>query len=142
MAQYLKYDKTFVPCPEAEGDELYRNGIFIFNITKLTQHLESDESNVELTEIEVAHYAKGFSSIDKTHVQTTDTTKPVIIAEIAPNRYNLIDGNHRAEKAKAAGIATLPCYKVTVTEHLPFLTSTKAYTAYVEYWNDKVSQYG
>jgi hypothetical protein len=30
----LKVEKDFTPCPEADGDELYPNGIFLFNITK------------------------------------------------------------------------------------------------------------
>ncbi len=31
----LKRDKKFQPCPAQTGDELYRNGIFEFNITRL-----------------------------------------------------------------------------------------------------------
>lgn len=30
--------------------------------------------------------------------------KPVILAEISPDRYNLIDGNHRVEKALGLGL--------------------------------------
>lgn len=67
-----------------------------------------------------------------------DLTKPIIIAEIAPNRYNIIDGNHRVEKAKRENIETLPAYRIKANYHVRFLTSQKSYLCYIDYWNDKV----
>jgi hypothetical protein len=37
----LQLDRTFQPCPEAPGDELYPNGIFVFNITRLWAFIET-----------------------------------------------------------------------------------------------------
>ena len=137
MPQLLKYDEAFIPCHVAEGDELFRNGIFVFNISKLIGYLEGECSDIAVTEVDVDDYPREFSSINESHVNTVSLTQPVIVAEISPGRYNLIDGNHRAERARRTGMRKLPCYRLNVTEHLPFLTSKRAYDAYVEYWNGK-----
>lgn len=39
---------------------------------------------------------------------SVDVTKPVIMAEIAPGHYNLIDGRHRVEKARRLGMKKVP----------------------------------
>jgi len=65
-------------------------------------------------------------------------SKPVILAEIAPSRFNLIDGQRRVEKAHRLGIETIQAYKLNVHQHIRFLTSRKAYEIYVEYWNSKI----
>lgn len=67
-----------------------------------------------------------------------DLNRPVILAEIAPGRYNLIDGHHRVAKARRDGVPSIPAYRVRCPEHVAFLTSTRGYEAYVEYWNSKV----
>ena len=76
--------------------------------------------------------------IDESHLNSVDLKLPVIVAEIAPQRFNLIDGNHRMEKARRASVETLPGYTLNVTQHVNFLTTEKAYYAYVEYWNNKL----
>ena len=87
----------------------------------------------------VSDFHSSFSKINEEYVQSVDVNKPVILAEIAPSRYNLIDGNHRVEKARRKGIKTLPCYKISVDQHLPFLTDKGAYESYIHYWNSKIS---
>lgn len=67
-----------------------------------------------------------------------DLKRPVILAEIAPGRYNLIDGHHRVAKARRGGVPSIPAYRIRCPEHVAFLTSKRAYEAYVEYWNSKV----
>lgn len=37
----LELDETFQPCPAEPGDELYPNGIFEFNITRLLALVET-----------------------------------------------------------------------------------------------------
>ncbi|MFZ1731390.1 MAG: ParB/Srx family N-terminal domain-containing protein [Bacteroidota bacterium] len=68
------------------------------------------------------------------------TPPPVILAEIAPGRWNLIDGNHRMEKARRLGLETLQAYKVAPDIHIRFLTTREGYLAYVEYWNGKMAE--
>lgn len=94
LPELLIYDEAFVPCQVAEGDELFRNGIFVFNISKLLNYLDGDSSGIAVTEVEVDNYPRGFSSINESRVNTVSLDQPVIVAEISPGRYNLIDGNH------------------------------------------------
>jgi len=35
LGKIFKVDNNFIPCPVAIGDELFPNGIFVFNITKI-----------------------------------------------------------------------------------------------------------
>jgi hypothetical protein len=138
LAKKLKVNKHFIPCEVADGDEIFRNGIFEFNISKLSDYLASERSCIGKSSFNVSEFPYSYSRIDESHIDSVDITKPVIIAEIAPQRYNIIDGNHRVEKARRAGVKILPCYRLTVEKHLPFLIDEKAYGAYVEYWNSKV----
>ena len=71
-------------------------------------------------------------------MDSVEISRPVILAEISPGRYNLIDGNHRMEKARRMGMESLPAYKLNAEQHIRFLISRKAYVAYVEYWNGKL----
>jgi hypothetical protein len=42
------------------------------------------------------------------------------------------------EKARRLGTNTISAFKLTVEQHIKFLTTEKAYLAYVEYWNSKL----
>jgi len=140
MENKLTIDDDFTPCPVADGDELYRNGIFVFNITRIIEYIQQSPDNIHLEEVAVGDFHRGFSSINDSHVESVDVSMPVILAEIAFGRYNLIDGNHRMEKARKLGIEWLQAYKLNVTQHMNFLTSRKAYKAYIEYWNSKLEE--
>ena len=136
-AEKLKADDSFTPCPINKGDELFPNGIFVFNITKMLEYLKINSNEVDLVEVEVHDFPKSFSSIDESHVDSVDISRPVILAEIAPGHYSLIDGNHRMEKARRMGEKSILAYNLNVKQHLPFLTEKKAYLSYIEYWNGK-----
>ncbi len=138
MKKLLKVDNDFTPCPADIGDELYPNGIFEFNITKILEHIQRTPDGITVEDVAVCDFPNDFSSINESHVDSTDISIPVILAEISPGRYNLIDGNHRMEKARRMGVKTLVAYKLNVEQHISFLTSKKAYLAYVEYWNSKL----
>ena len=137
-AKKLKVDKNFRPCPAIGGDELYPNGIFVFNITKMIEFIKENPDEYALVEIVVADFPASFSSINESHVDSVDVSRPVILAEISPGRYNLIDGNHRVEKARRIGQSHLLAYKLDVHQHIKFLTEKEAYLSYVEYWNGKL----
>ena len=136
----LKLDKNFMPCPVADGDELFQNGIFVFNITKMIEYVRSSAENWPVEDVAVDELPdKTISSnINWAHVDTTDVSQPIILAEIAPGRYNVIDGNHRVEKARRMGIPKVPAYRLTIPQHVRFLTDKKAYVSYVEYVNGKL----
>ena len=138
MAKRLKVDNDFTPCPVAIGDELFTNGIFEFNITKMLEYIQKKPDGIAIEEVAVSDYFEGFSSINESHMDSVEINQPVIVAEISPGRYNLIDGNHRMEKARRTGLKSILAYRLNVEQHINFLTSKKAYVAYIEYWNSKL----
>jgi hypothetical protein len=138
----LKIDDGFTPCPVAAGDELYPNGIFVFNITKIIEYIQKNPDSVALEEVAVSDSPKAFSSINESHVDSVEISKPVVLAEISPGRYNLIDGHHRMENARRMGIKSIRAYKLNAEQHMRFLTDEKAHVAYVGYWNSKLKGMG
>ncbi|MCF8345936.1 MAG: ParB/Srx family N-terminal domain-containing protein [Bacteroidales bacterium] len=139
MKSKLTIDNDFTPCPESDGDEFFPNGIFVFNITKMTEHIMNNPELFVPEELAVKDLQK-FLSINENHVDSVDISKPVIIAEIAPSRFNLIDGQHRVEKARRLGQEKIMAYRLTVHQHIRFLTSRKANEIYVEYWNSNIKE--
>jgi len=137
MKTKLTVDKNFTPCPESDGDEFYPNGMFVFNITKMAEYIIDNPEVFVPEEVAVKDLHK-FLSLNKSHVDSVDISKPVILAEIVPSRFNLIDGQHRVEKAHRLGIETIQACKLNFHQHIKFLTSRKAYEIYVEYWNSKI----
>lgn len=142
MEKPLELDNDFTPCSVAAGDELFPNGIFVFNITKIIEYIQRNPESVALEEVAVSDFSPAFSSINESHVESVDFSNPVILAEICPGRYNLIDGHHRVEKARRIGIKSIRAHKLNVHQHMRFLVSEKAYVAYVEYWNSKLKGMG
>lgn len=128
--------KKFVPCPVDDDDELYPNGIFVFNITKMVHYIESN--CIVCEEVLVKDFSRGSSKFKEDHLTTVDVAKPIIVAGISPGRYNVIDGNHRMEKAWRIGLEKIPAYKIGPEQHLLFLTTEQGYKAYIEYWNSKL----
>ena len=116
--QKLKLDKKFEPCLADDNDEIFPNGFFQFNITKMIDFISPN--------------------LDEETIQKAQALKPIILAEISPGNYNVIDGNHRLEKAFRDGLKEISAYRLTVDQHQKFLTSIKSYEAYVRYWNQKV----
>jgi len=121
-----------------DNDEMFPNGIFVFNISKMIDFIKHNQ--VELSEVSVRNIPS-FSTINGSYADSVDITKPIILSEISPGNYSLIDGHHRLEKARRTGVTTLMAYKLTSSQQINFLTSKKAYLSYIEYWNDKVDSY-
>jgi len=141
MTIKLKLDKNFQPSPVAESDEIYPNGIFHFNITRLLAFIEMHPEDFPLEHIPVADIPSyAGASLNEATVCSADLSRPVLLAEIAPARYNLIDGHHRVAKARRNGVPTVHARRISCPRHLPFLTTTEAYEKYVEYWNSKVKE--
>ena len=78
--------------------------------------------------------------LDKDAILAANLARPIVLAEISPDNYNLIDGNHRVARAKREGVQILPGWMIRCPHHVGFLTSTTAYEKYVEYWNGKVKE--
>jgi hypothetical protein len=116
MIQPLRVDPRFNPCPVEDGDELFPNGIFVFNVSRMLAYLDQNPTDVELVEIAVCHLDQGFSVLNESHVDSVDLSRPVVLAEISPGQYNLIDGHHRVEKALRHGLITLHAYRLTIRQ--------------------------
>jgi hypothetical protein len=116
---------------------MYPNGIFIFNITKMVDYIQ--ENGFLCEEIQIKDY-RSHSKFNEEHLPTVDVSKPIIVAEVSPGRYNVIDGNHRMEKARRMGLEKVPAFKISPEQHLQFLTTEQSYLAYVEYWNGKLKE--
>lgn len=140
MKKAMKIDDDFIPCPAKNGDELFPNGIFVFNITKMIEEIQKNSDDIVLEEVAVGDFPKEFSSINESHVDTVDISDPVILAEISPGRYNIIDGNHRIEKARRLGINSIRAYKLSAEQHIKFLITRKSYEIYIDYWNGKLKE--
>ena len=139
----LRINKNFNPLPLAEEDEVFRNGIFEFNVTKLLAFISDNPTQFPVEQVEVARLVTGVSGrLNEEPVGTAIIEKPIVLAEISPNRFNVIDGNHRLEKAHREGMERIPAYRVRVDQHMTFLTSAKAYETYAEYWNSKIKDSG
>ncbi len=120
-------------------DELYPNGIFEFNITRLLSFIEANVDRFPIESVGIADIPNyGSVSLDEATIRTADLLRTILLAEISPGRFNLIDGHHRVAKARRERVATLPAHRVACPFHVRFLTSTRAYELYVEYWNDKL----
>jgi hypothetical protein len=90
--------------------------------------------------------------LTKEYVDEADLSRPIILAEIVPDRadfderfldseweirgYTMIDGNHRLEKAKRRGVTELSAYLVRMEQHIPFMFGN--FNRYVDYWNSKL----
>lgn len=134
----LKLDKTFQPCPAEPGDELYPNGIFEFNITRILAFVATQVDRFPIERVAVDDIPNyGSESLDEEAIGTADLFRPIHLAEISPGLFSLIDGHHRVAKARREGVKTLPALRVACPHHVRFLTSTLAYERYVEYWNGK-----
>jgi len=149
----ITLNTDFVPCAVAAQDEFFRNGIFVFNITKLKTYIEAHRDAFATSNIDVAYYhtLQANMKLKDDYIQQADLARPVILAEITPDRYemgmasgptdyyargyNLIDGHHRVEKAYRLRIMTLQAYIVRMEQHINFLA--EGYEEYIEYWNGK-----
>ncbi len=136
--RFLTIDKNFKPAPMDNGDELYPNGIFVFNITRMIEYLKEHQDQITPEIIHVKESRNVFLKPNEDHINTTDITIPIILAEISPGRYNVIDGNHRLEKAYRSNVEKILSYKLSPELHMPFLTSVRAYHAYIDFWNTKL----
>jgi len=137
----LKVDKNFQPFPKSEGDEFYPNGIFEFNITKLLKFTKANPDIFQPEKVSATTFRTFVSdNLNEQTIQAANINKPIILAEIAPSKFNVIDGHHRLERAYRDGIDMILAYKVRAEQHIAFLTSITAYTDYIQYWNTKIKQ--
>lgn len=141
MTKKIKYSPKFTPFEIGDEDELYRNGIFEFNITKILIDIESKLLKPEVIDLNVELWFKehGLSdNINVDYLKQCIISKPIIIAEISPQKYNCIDGNHRLHKAYNENIKSIKAYKIRSPHQVNYITDKAAYKKYIYYWNSKL----
>ena len=136
----LKLDKKFEPLPTRDGDEIFRSGIFKINITRITEDILAGKLEVEEEPIKISSWSRLYSSnmLNEDHLPSVDINKTVLQAEIRAGVYNIIDGNHRMEKACREGVELINSYKIKGEQLVPYFIEKKGYEAFVEYWNTKL----
>jgi hypothetical protein len=135
----LKLNKKFQSIVFDEGDELYPNGIFEFNITKIIAFIQNNNDKFQPEEVAVKSIRTGFATrLNETTIKNANILTPIILAEISPGLFNVIDGHHRLERAYRDGVIKILAYKLLAEQHIMFITSTKAYKEYIQYWNNKI----
>ena len=136
----LKLDKNYKPIPTNVGDEIYPNGIFNFNISKRLEHITAGKLEAEIELIKVSEWFKRHigGSVNENHLPTVDITKPILQAEIHPGVFEIIDGNHRIEKACRNDVEFVNSYKLKGEQLVACFADVRGYKAYVEYWNSKL----
>ncbi len=138
----FKINKKFNALPVDDGDEFFRNGIFEFNITKLLAYIKARPLQFPVEQVLVKKYAIWESkTLNEATVEAANLENPIVLGEISPGSFNVIDGNHRLEKARRLSIETIPAYRVSAEHHLAFITSNEAYETYIKYWNSKVEDW-
>jgi hypothetical protein len=149
----ISFNPDFIPCKLQDNNEYFVNGIFVFNISRMNEFIDAHSEQLTTDVIDVAYYYNlvKHHEFKDDYVRQADLERPVILAEIAPDRlemgmgvnpniyyergYNLIDGHHRVVKAHWLGVKTLPAYIFRMEQHINFLA--QGYKEYVDYWNDK-----
>mgnify|MGYP006300488065 CR=1 FL=1 len=106
----------------------------------MIEYIEQNPDQILLKNIPIENFS-WFASpmLNEDHLVLVDITRPIILAEISPGRYNVIDGNHRLERARRVGAKAISAYRIHVHQHINFLTEKSAYLANVKYWNNKLS---
>ncbi|KMM36770.1 hypothetical protein [Guptibacillus hwajinpoensis] len=75
----IQMNQNYLPLSCNIGDEIYPNGIFHFNITRIAEHIQSGSIKVELETIELKVWFKHHfhSRINEEHLLTVDVNKPL-----------------------------------------------------------------
>jgi hypothetical protein len=135
----LNRDKKFQPCLVEPGDEHYANGIFEFNISRLLAFIDTCPERFPVESVlidDLPNY--GSSNLTEETILNADLSRPILLAEIAPGLFNVIDGNHRLARARSESMQMVPARRVRCPDHVAFLISEWAYEKYVNYWNSKL----
>ena len=140
----LKLKKNYIPKKQINEElEIYKNGIFNFFISKILEDIENGVFEPKMERINIEKWKKTHctnSSLNEEHLKMVNTKKPIIQAEISIGRFEIIDGNHRFEKALRDGKKTINSYKIYVEELIPYFYDQKGYECFVKYWNSKLDE--
>jgi hypothetical protein len=139
----MKLNKKFAPISET-AEEVY-GGFLQFNISAIIKDIASKKLIVDKKRIHIKNWFKEhsieLSTINKEHLPSVDLSIPIIQAEMRINKYEIIDGNHRMQKAFDNGRMYINSYKLSGEQLANYLMSKEQYESYVLYWNGKLDDY-
>ena len=139
----MKINKNFTPISET-AEEVY-GGFLQFNISAIIEDIASKKLIVEKKRIYISSWFKEhsieFGVINKEHLPSVDLGMPIIQAEMRINKYEIIDGNHRMQKAFDDGRTYINSYQLSGEQLANYLMSKEQYESYVNYWNEKLANY-
>ena len=97
----IKFTKNYKPAVSNPDDEIYPNGIFKFNISKILMDIKTGKIEVKSGSLNPKEWYKSHIQgvINKEHIPNVNTAKPILLGEIRPDYWTVIDGNHRLYKA-------------------------------------------
>ncbi len=106
----------------------------------MIEYIGSGELDAEKEKINVKEWFKSHfrGSVKEEHLPTVDVAKPVIQAEIRPGTFEIIDGNHRIERAYGEELEFIDFCKLRGEKLSPYFADVRGYKAFVEYWNSKL----
>jgi hypothetical protein len=134
--------KNFIPKLQENVEvEIYLNGIFKFFISKIVEDIENGSFTPKMERISIVKWRNtnaASSRLDEEHLVNVNTKKPIIQAEIRIGKFEIIDGNHRLEKAFRDGKKTINSYKIYAEEMLPYFYDQQGHENFVKYWNSKL----
>jgi len=136
----LNLNKNYLPCVANENDEIYPNGIFHFNVTRILEDISTGKLEAEKTEINTVEWFRTHhrGSVNESHLPSVDVTLPVLQAEIRQDMYEIIDGHHRLEKAYRDNIPVINSYKLKGELLVDYFINEQGYQVFIEYWNSKL----
>ena len=139
----LKLRKNYIPkVQKSEEIEIYLNGIFKFFISKILEDINSGDFKPKMERINIEKWKKSHlhntDSLDENYLKIANTRRSIIQAEIRIGKFEIIDGNHRFEKAFRDGKKTINSYKIYAEELIPYFYDQKGHECFVNYWNSKL----
>ena len=80
----------------------------------MLEYITVGKLNAEIELINVSEWFKTHirGSVNEDHLPKADISKPVLQAEIRPGVFEIIDGNHRIEKACRNDVEFVDLYKL------------------------------
>ncbi|MEH7886352.1 hypothetical protein V7654_18790 [Bacillus sp. JJ1609] len=111
-----------------------------FNISKILADISSDKLVAERVEVNVMDWFKSNfrKKVNEEHIPNVQLGKPIVMAEIRPGMYSVIDGNHRMERAYRDGVEIVEAFRLKGEQLLPYFSDSRGYETFVEYWNSKL----
>lgn len=139
----MKIDPDYVPCAAIEDDEICVNGVFRFNISKMLADMASGILTAVPLQIDIRKWYQEHyhDSVNEEHLPTVDPSHPILVAEINEGNNNIIDGNHRFEKARRSGQEWIGAWQVSGEQLIPYFVTKNGYESFISYWNGKLQDH-